>query len=77
MLHEYREEITELKTSDAHFAKIFEKHNELDEKITEAEEGRSYVDEFELDRMKKEKLKLKDEAYAMVLEYMKNKNQNK
>ncbi|WP_181646785.1 YdcH family protein [Helicobacter sp. 16-1353] len=75
MLHEYREEITALKTSDAHFAKIFEKHNELDEKIMEAESGRNYIDEFELDRMKKEKLRLKDEAYAIVLEYRKSKKQ--
>lgn len=73
MLHEYREEITELKTTNAHFSKIFEKHNELDEQITEAENGTKYIDEFELDRMKKEKLRLKDEAFAIILEYKKTK----
>ncbi len=73
MLHEYREEITELKTTNAHFAKIFEKHNELDEQIAEAENGAKYIDEFELDRMKKEKLRLKDEAFAIILEYKKTK----
>ena len=31
------------------------------------------IDEFEIDRMKKEKLKLKDEAYAIILEYKKSK----
>jgi uncharacterized protein YdcH (DUF465 family) len=71
MLHEYREEISKLKQENAHFAKIFEKHNELDEKITEAEEGRLHIDHFELETMKKEKLKLKDEAYAMIMEYKK------
>ncbi len=73
MLHEYREEITELKTTNAHFAKIFEKHNELDKQIEEAENGSKYIDEFELDRMKKEKLRLKDEAFAIILEYKKTK----
>ena len=44
MLHEYRDEITALKQSNAHFAKIFEKHNELDQKIADAEEGREPPD---------------------------------
>jgi len=39
MLHEYRDEIHELKQKDAHFAHIFEKHNELDKKIEHAENG--------------------------------------
>ncbi len=73
MLHEYRDEITELKMKDAHFTKIFDRHNELDEKIAEAEKGAIYIEEFELERMKKEKLKLKDEAYAMILKHKKNK----
>jgi uncharacterized protein YdcH (DUF465 family) len=69
MLHEYRDEISALKQENAHFAKIFERHNELDDKITEAEEGRLHIEHFELEKMKKEKLKLKDEAYAMIVEY--------
>ena len=69
MLHEYREEISKLKQENAHFAKIFEKHNELDDKIQEAEDGREHVEHFELEKMKKEKLRLKDEAFAMIMEY--------
>ncbi len=71
MLHEYRDIITKLKQENAHFAKIFDKHNELDQKITDAEEGREHIDDFELETLKKEKLKLKDEAYAMILDYKK------
>ncbi len=71
MLHEYREEISKLKVENAHFAKIFEKHNELDQKIINAEEGREHVEHFELEVLKKEKLKLKDEAFAMIMEYKK------
>ena len=69
MLHEYREEITVLKQENAHFAKIFDRHNELDKKIQEAEDGRSHMEHFELEKLKKEKLKLKDEAYNMIMEY--------
>jgi len=74
MLHEYRDIISKLKTENAHFAKIFEKHNELDDKIKEVEEGREHMDTLELEKLKKEKLKLKDEAYAMIMEYKKEHN---
>jgi len=73
MLHEYREEISELKQHNAHFAKIFEKHNELDDQIDKAERGEIPMTDFEIETLKKEKLKLKDEAYHMILEYKKNK----
>lgn len=74
MLHEYRDIITKIKQENAHFAKIFERHNELDQKITNVEEGREHLDDFELDTLKKEKLKLKDEAYAMIIAYKKEHN---
>jgi len=73
MLHEYRDEIHELKQQNAHFAKIFEKHNELDQKIEDAESGRIPMTDLELETLKKEKLLLKDEAYKMILEYKKSK----
>ncbi len=73
MLHEYREEISELKQTNAHFAKIFEKHNELDQKAKDADEGRLYLSDGELEQIKKEKLKLKDEALKIILEYKKSK----
>lgn len=71
MLHEYREEITALKTENAHFAKIFEKHNALDDKINDIDAGRAHMDQLELETLKKEKLKLKDEAYAMIMDFRK------
>jgi len=74
MLHEYRDIVSKLKVENAHFAKIFEKHNELDDLITEVEEGRKPMDDLELERLKKEKLRLKDEAYAMIIKYKKENN---
>ena len=73
MLHEYKDEIHELKQSDAHFANIFEKHNALDKKIEHAEIGDTPMTDIELETLKKEKLLLKDEAYKMIMDYRKSK----
>ncbi len=72
MLQEYRDEISQLKQENAHFAKIFEKHNELDQKAKDADEGRLHLSDAELETIKKEKLLLKDQALAMILEYKKS-----
>jgi uncharacterized protein YdcH (DUF465 family) len=72
MLHEYRDEIHDLKMNNAHFAKIFDKHNELDQQVEDAEAGRTHLSDIELETLKKEKLLLKDEAYKMILDYKKS-----
>lgn len=71
MLHEYKDEIHTLKMENAHFAKIFEKHNDLDQQVEDAEAGRLLLSDVELETLKKEKLLLKDEAYKMILDYQK------
>jgi uncharacterized protein YdcH (DUF465 family) len=71
MFHEDRDVVTKLKVENAHFAKLFEKHNDLDDKVDAVEQGREHMDHFEFETMKKEKLKLKDEMYQMILEYKK------
>jgi len=73
MLHEYRDEIHELKQKNAHFARIFEKHNELDQKIEHAEMGDTPMTDMELETLKKEKLLLKDEAYKIIMDHKKSK----
>lgn len=73
MLQEYRDEISELKVGNAHFAKIFEKHNELDQKAKDADEGRLHLNDTELETIKKQKLMLKDEALSLILKYKKEK----
>lgn len=72
MFHEYRDEVAHLKQTNAHFAKIFERHNELDDKIASVDAGREHLGQIELERLKKEKLHLKDEAYAFIVEYKKS-----
>ena len=71
MLHEYRDEINELKQSNAHFANIFDKHNALDKQVEDAEAGRTVLTDVELETLKKEKLLLKDEAYKMIMDHRK------
>ncbi|MCI4399563.1 MAG: DUF465 domain-containing protein [Campylobacteraceae bacterium] len=71
MFHEYRDIVSKLKVENAHFAKIFEKHNELDDKI---DKDGMHMDTIELEKLKKEKLHLKDEAYRMIMEYKKANN---
>ena len=77
MLHEYRDVITQMKedgSANAHFLKIFERHNELDELIEKAENGQIPMNDLELEKLKKEKLMLKDEAYAEIIKYKKANN---
>ena len=72
MFHEYRDIVTELKSSNAHFKKIFDEHNALHDEIDKAEAGGvDHIDIAQLEKMKKEKLHLKDQAYAMIMEYKK------
>ena len=68
MLHEYTDLINELKKVDVHFAVLCKKHDELNEKIDSKAAQAS-----ELDALKKEKLKLKDEIYTQILKYKEQK----
>ncbi|UOP04110.1 YdcH family protein [Conchiformibius kuhniae] len=68
MFPEYRHLITELKNKDAHFTRLFNEHNELDDQITRLEKdpvtGSSA--ESEIHELKVKKLALKDELYVIL-----------
>ncbi|WP_373766191.1 YdcH family protein [Glaesserella sp.] len=66
MFPEFRDLITKLKIEDAHFARLFEQHNELDQKIKNMEAGIELATHTEIEVLKKEKLHLKDELYAIL-----------
>jgi uncharacterized protein len=66
MFPEYRELISTLKTQDVHFAKLFNRHNDIDQTIKNMESGVEPGSEGEIENLKKEKLKLKDELYLML-----------
>lgn len=66
MFPEYRELITKLKGHDAHFTRLFDKHNELDQKIKNMETHVEPGTPMEIEILKKEKLALKDELYTLL-----------
>jgi len=70
MFPEFRELITQLKTegTNARFLSLFEKHNELDHQITALENHNASGIHSDIDALKKEKLRIKDELYALLRE---------
>lgn len=66
MFPEYRQLITELKTSDHHFLRLFDKHNELDQKIKNMEAHTDPGTPEEIEVLKKKKLLLKDQLYGIL-----------
>ncbi|ASW02342.1 YdcH family protein [Paraburkholderia aromaticivorans] len=66
MFPEFRDLISRLKTEDAHFARLFERHNDLDHQISNMEAGVTPSDNVAIEGLKKEKLQLKDQLYAVL-----------
>jgi uncharacterized protein len=66
MFPEYRDLITKLKTTDHHFTRLFDRHNALDQKIKNMESHITPGTHEEIEVMKKEKLMLKDQLYAIL-----------
>ena len=66
MFAEHSELIAQLKSTDGHFASVYERHEALDQRITRMTEGKEVGTSFEIEHLKKSKLALKDEAYALL-----------
>lgn len=66
MFPEFRDLITQLKTHDAHFTRMFDKHNELDQTIKNMESHIQPGTHVEIEVLKKEKLALKDQLYGVL-----------
>jgi uncharacterized protein len=63
MFPEFRDFISQLKGHDAHFTRLFDKHNELDQIIRNMESHTVPGTAVEIENLKKEKLVLKDQLY--------------
>ncbi len=72
MFHEYRDLMSEMKAKDKYFNNMFDKHNVLDAQIIEME--KEHADQFEVEKQKKEKLRIKDEIYQAILKYKRENN---
>ena len=66
MFPEYRDLITQLKTTDHHFMRLFDQHNALDQKVKNMESHIETGTPEEIETMKKEKLLLKDQLYVIL-----------
>ena len=66
MFPEYRDLITQLKTTDHHFTRLFDQHNAVDQKIKNLESRIEAGTPEEIEKLKKEKLHLKDQLYAIL-----------
>ena len=66
MFPEFRDLISKLKIEDNRFANLFDKHNELDQRIKNIETNIELGTHTEVEILKKEKLRLKDEMYAIL-----------
>ncbi|MGC7560080.1 YdcH family protein [Pasteurella sp. PK-2025] len=66
MFPEFRDLISTLKNDDAHFGRLFDKHNELDQRIKNIEAHIEFGTPTEVENLKKEKLRLKDEMYSIL-----------
>lgn len=66
MFPEYRDLITQLKTSNHHFTRLFDQHNQLDQQIKNMESSIPQGTHEEIENLKKKKLHLKDELYDFL-----------
>ena len=66
MFPEYRDLIAKLKQEDAHFARLFDEHNELDDKITGLVNNPVTGGLDEIEELKKQKLQLKGRLYEIL-----------
>jgi len=71
--HELAEEFPEfagkmhaLKDENAHFARLFDEYHEVNRAIHRAETDIEPADDFHIEDMRKKRLALKDEIYAML-----------
>jgi uncharacterized protein YdcH (DUF465 family) len=61
--------IAGLKNANVHFAALFARYNRLTGKVEDLEEQDMPVADFTIEDMKKQRVKLKDEIYYLLLAY--------
>lgn len=66
---EMRDAIDVLKSGNAHFARLFASYSRLTGKVEDLEEHDMPVADFTMEDMKKQRVKLKDELYHLMLAF--------
>lgn len=63
---EYNERITQLKTTDNHFAKLFDEYHDVDRQVYRVEAQQEAMSDTALEDAKKKRALLKDQLYNML-----------
>ena len=66
---EMADAIDALKSGNVHFAKLFATYHRLTGRVEDLEENDMPVADFTIEDMKKQRVKLKDELYHILLAY--------
>jgi uncharacterized protein YdcH (DUF465 family) len=69
-MFEFEQDIVDsLLDESGNFKRLYEKHGELKQRVKDANNGAETVDDYVLEKMKKEKLMLKDQMAVMIEDY--------
>lgn len=63
---EYQDRIHTLKVSNGHFARLFDEYHDVNRHVVRVEVNAELATDFELEDLKKRRLKLKDELYEIL-----------
>lgn len=66
---ELKESFHDLKISDHHFQHILRRYEELDTIVHKVDHEQEAISDFELEKIKKERVILKDELYQMMVKH--------
>jgi uncharacterized protein len=63
---EFADKIHEMKTGNAHFSKLFDDYHEINRAVHRAETDVEPTDDMHMEEMRKQRLALKDQLFAML-----------
>lgn len=63
---EHVEKIRDLKMNDGHFARLFDEYHDVNRSIHRAETNIEPTNDFHMEDMRKQRMRLKDEIYGML-----------
>ena len=71
MFEDQQDAVNNLLANDENFQLLYQQHKDLKTKVRDADIGATPMDPFTLDRLKKEKLLLKDKMATIIASYKK------
>ncbi len=66
MFEHHQEEMEKMMKENEDFLRIYNRHQELDKRVTAAEIGTAPMEDLALNKLKKEKLRAKDQLARMM-----------